>query len=81
MTTTPIDPQQWLSRDAVAKALTEEGLRTSPATLASRVTRGGSPAYRINNRVAEYQWGPTLAWRRSLLAYRGSTATDQQQPA
>jgi hypothetical protein len=74
----PTDPNTWLSRKVTARALTAAGLPTAAPTLASLVTRGGGPPFRINGRIAEYQWGPTLKWRESLLRYRGG---DQHQDA
>jgi hypothetical protein len=60
MNSIPTDPNVWLRRGAIAYALTLAGFPISEATLASMVTRGDGPPFRINNRVAEYQWGPPL---------------------
>lgn len=71
----PPSPEVWLSRDDTAEALTESGFPTSAKTLQTAATRDRSLVYRINAKRAEYQWGPTLQWRRALVQYRGGDQT------
>jgi hypothetical protein len=82
----PIDPDALLDRDQTAKALSGEGFKTSPATLATKATRGGGPPYQLYGRKPLYRWGDALAWARSrLTAPRRSTSEgdviDQAAPA
>jgi hypothetical protein len=58
----PENPDTLLSRGSGASALTAAGYRTSPATLATAVTRGNGPGYRIYGKRAIYRWGDLLAW-------------------
>lgn len=51
-----------LSRESAARALTAAGYVTSPATLATKATRGNGPAYRIFGKRAIYRWGDLMAW-------------------
>jgi hypothetical protein len=73
-----IDPDTWLRRVPAAEALTARGFRVSPATLATRVTRGGGPPFRVFNGIAQYRWGDLLAWAESRAVYRGG---DQHKAA
>lgn len=57
-----VDPDALLTREAAAAALTQAGYPTSPATLATRATRGGGPPYRVYNKRAIYRWGDLLAY-------------------
>jgi hypothetical protein len=51
-----------LFREQAAAALSEIGFRVSPATLASKASRGTGPRYvRFNGRVL-YQWRDLTAW-------------------
>ena len=81
MTQTP-DTERWFTRSELPALFEAHGVPMSSATLASRVSRGGGPPFRINSRRAEY-WGTiALEWRLSLLKYRGiAPAPDQQQAA
>lgn len=64
-----------LSREDSARALTAAGYVTSPATLATKATRGNGPAYRIFGKRAIYRWGDLLAWAEASAApSRCSTA-------
>jgi len=64
-----------LGREAGARALTAAGYVTSPATLATKATRGNGPAYRIFGKRAIYRWGDLLAWAEASAApLRRSTA-------
>jgi hypothetical protein len=57
-----------LGREAGARALTAAGYVTSPATLATKATRGNGPAYRIFGKRAIYRWGDLLAWAEASAA-------------
>jgi hypothetical protein len=64
MATTPT-PDTLLGRKQAARALTDAGYPTSPATLATKASRGGGPIYRrFGNRVL-YKWPDLLAWAES----------------
>ena len=62
MLSTIDDPDRLLGREASAQALTAAGYPTSPATLATKATRGGGPPYRIFGKRAIYRWRDLLAW-------------------
>jgi hypothetical protein len=71
----PTDPDVLLTRDAAAAALTARGFPTSPATLASLVTRGNGPEYQKYGARPLYRWGSLLDWARSKLGpVQGSTS-------
>jgi hypothetical protein len=57
-----------LTRACTAAALTEAGFPVSPATLATKATRGGGPPYQLFGRKPLYRWGAALAWARSRLS-------------
>ncbi len=62
---TSLAPHTLLCREQAARALTEAGYPTSPATLATKASRGGGPIYRrFGNRVL-YTWAELLAWAES----------------
>jgi hypothetical protein len=63
----PQDPDTLLGRRETAHALTEAGYRTSPATLATKASRGGGPLFQRWGRKPLYRWGDTLDWARSRL--------------
>jgi hypothetical protein len=63
----PKDPKALLTRDQTADALTEAGFPTSPATLATKATRGGGPPYCKFGPRALYEWGTSLQWARDRL--------------
>ena len=62
MTNIPDDPDRMLTRQVGAAALTEAGRPTSPATLATKATRGDGPPYVKFGRRVLYRWGDLLAW-------------------
>lgn len=57
-----------LSRESAARALTAAGYVTSPATLATKATRGNGPAYRIFGKRAIYRWGDLIDWAEAHTA-------------
>ncbi len=63
----PSDPDALLTRAQTAGALTESGFPTSPATLATKATRGGGPPFMLYGRVPLYRWGNSLGWARGRL--------------
>ena len=77
----PEDPNFLLSREHAARVLTEAGYVTSPATLATKATRGNGPPYRIFGKRAIYRWGDLMAWAEAntaplRCAFRGIVSTD-----
>jgi hypothetical protein len=76
----PDNPDKWLSRKGTAAALTEIGLPTSEKTLQTAATRDPTLSYRINGKVAEYQWRVVLAWRMAKVRYRGGTSAAELAP-
>jgi hypothetical protein len=73
------DDDALLRRAATAKALTEAGFQTSPATLATKASRGGGPPYRSWGRWPLYRWGDSLAWAQSRLS-RPRRSTSEANP-
>jgi hypothetical protein len=63
-----IDENALLARADAAKALTAAGFPVSPATLATKATRGGGPRYRLFGRRPLYRWGDALEWARGRLS-------------
>jgi hypothetical protein len=64
----PNDPEQWLTRERTAEALTTAGFPTSPKTLATKASRptpsAGPPCRKFGNRPL-YRWvGVKLMARR-----------------
>ena len=62
-----LSPDDLLTRQAGAKALTDEGYRTSGSTLATMVSRGGGPRYQLYSGRAIYRWSELLAWAESRV--------------
>jgi hypothetical protein len=63
----PEDPATLLTRTAAATALTDAGYPTSPATLATKASRGGGPSFRRYGRVPLYSWRDLIEWAQSRL--------------
>jgi hypothetical protein len=57
-----ISQDAWLLRDRTATELNERGFKISPASLATKATRGGGPPFRIFGKSAVYRWGDVVAW-------------------
>jgi hypothetical protein len=68
MAIVPTDPNIRLTRVAAAEALTTAGFPVSPATLATKATRGGGPPFQRFGRVPLYRWGDCLDWAHSRLS-------------
>jgi hypothetical protein len=94
MAIVPSDLNTRLRRDATAEALTAAGFPVSPATLATKATRGGGPPFQRFGRVPLYRWGDCLEWAHSRLSApmrstseadavdgRGSTSEDNPRSA
>jgi hypothetical protein len=63
-----LDQDKFFTRAQTAEALTQEGFKVSPATLATKATRGGGPPYRLFGRRPLYRWGDALEWARGRLS-------------
>jgi hypothetical protein len=80
--TNTLTPDTLLRRRALADALTTAGFPITESTLATRVTRGGGPVYRLFGRVPLYRWGDALDWAQGKLSSpRGSTSEADAQVA
>jgi hypothetical protein len=79
----PDSPDMLLGREAGARALTAAGYVTSPATLATKATRGNGPAYRIFGKRAIYRWGDLLDWAEANAAplRRSTSEVAADEPA
>jgi alkylation response protein AidB-like acyl-CoA dehydrogenase len=75
-----IHEDAYLDRIETAAALTEAGYRTSPATLATKATRGGGPPYQLYGRKPLYRWGDALEWAKARLS-RPVTNTSEARTA
>jgi hypothetical protein len=65
-----LSPTSKLTRVQCAQALREHGYPISPATLATKATRGGGPPYQLWGRKPIYTWGPSLEWAERRLSAR-----------
>jgi len=63
----PDNPDTLLRRAPAANALKAAGYDTSPATLATKASRGGGPRFRKYGRYPLYRWGDLLEWAQSRL--------------
>ena len=61
------NPEDRLTREAAARALTEAGYPTRGSTLATKVSRGGGPLYQLYSGRAIYRWSDLLAWAESRV--------------
>lgn len=57
-----ISPDTLLTRVKTAEALTAAGFPVSPATLATKATRGGGPAFSKFGPRVLYRWCGALEW-------------------
>jgi hypothetical protein len=78
-----ISDKSFLTRNATADALTEAGFPMSPATLATKATRGGGPPFRRFGRRPLYKWGDALRWAKSRLSplIANTSELAQSEPA
>ena len=79
----PESPDAQLRREPMARALTAAGYPTSPATLATKATRGGGLPFRCFGRVPIYRWGDAIAWAESRMSLprRSTSEADTQHAA
>jgi hypothetical protein len=77
------NPDDRVTREAGAKALTDAGYPTSPSTLATKVSRGRGPRYRLYSGRAIYVWSDLLAWAESCVTEprRSSSEADARRVA
>ena len=75
----PDDPDTRLTRYAAAAALSEAGFPVSPATLATKATRGGGPPFQKFGPRPLYRWGDAIQWARTKLG-PVVTSTSQLDP-
>ena len=61
-------PDTLLTRDALAKKLTEHGYPVKAKTLATKASRGGGPQYQLFGRKPLYRWGDGLDWAMGRLS-------------
>jgi hypothetical protein len=57
-----LTPETRLPRGQCAQALTQAGFPITPATLATKASRGGGPEYEVFGRTAFYVWGKAFRW-------------------
>jgi hypothetical protein len=60
-------PDDLLTREQVAAALTAMGYLIREKTLATKASRGGGPSYNVFNRRALYRWADALAWAKAQM--------------
>jgi hypothetical protein len=65
-------------RESAAKFLTEQGLPTSPATLATLASRGGGPSYAVYGRRAIYSEADLIDWAIKRLGKPAATFSEHQ---
>jgi hypothetical protein len=70
-------PDDLLTRDAVATALTGVGFPISSATLATKATRGGGPPFSNFGRRTLYRWGDALGWAEGKLSKPISSTSER----
>ncbi len=68
MSSTPIDPNAKLTRQATADALTAAGYPLTKKALDTMATRGGGPFYRLFGRKPLYRWGDALQWAENRMS-------------
>jgi hypothetical protein len=61
-------------------ALTAVGFPVRPATLATKATRGGGPAFRLFGKKPLYRWGDALDWARSRLSAPRRSTSEKLPP-
>lgn len=79
-TSIPTNPDALLTRDQNAAALTEAGYPITTATLATKATRGGGPAYQLFGKKPLYRWGVSLAWAQSRLSAPRRSTSEVDNP-
>jgi hypothetical protein len=79
-TAIPDDPNQLLTREIVAAALTDAGFPVKAKTLATKATRGGGPPFRRFGCRPLYRWGDALAWAEARLSPPMRTTSEADAP-
>jgi hypothetical protein len=79
MTAIPDDPEALLTARQLSAALAEAGYRIAPATLNTRVSRGGGPPYQKWNVTRLYRWGASLAWAQGCLSKPARTSAEHRR--
>jgi len=63
-----LSPDDRLTRQQLAKALSEAGFQTAASTLATLATRGGGPVFQKFGRRPLYRWADGLEWAQERLS-------------
>ena len=74
------NPDDQVTRDAGAAALTAAGYPTAPATLATKACRGGGPPYRVYSGRALYRWSDLLAWAEARTSAPRRSTSEADAP-
>ncbi len=62
------NPDDFLTREATAAALTACGFPVKAKTLATKASRGGGPIFRTFGSRVLYRWGDALDWAENRLS-------------
>jgi hypothetical protein len=73
------DPEDLLTREQTAAALTRNGYRVKEKTLATKASRGGGPPYHLFNGRAVYRWSSVLAWAQGSMGTPRNAARGHSQ--
>jgi hypothetical protein len=73
-------PDAYLSREELAKALGERGLPVTVSTLTTWASRGHGPPCVHWGRLARYRWRDALAWAMARIHGEGISSDDAEQP-
>lgn len=77
-----VPDDKWLSRKEAAELLTELGLKTSPATLATWFTRrSDGPPVEHFGRFAKYRAGPLRQWAFSQITKPRRSSSESREAA
>jgi len=69
------NPEDLLTRDETAVALTAAGYPIRSATLGTLVTRGGGPLFRRFGSRSLYRWGDALDWAENRKQPNGAASS------
>ncbi|MGO9432559.1 hypothetical protein [Rhodoblastus sp.] len=69
-------PDARLTRQELAKALTEAGYPISHSTLASMATRGGGPLFQHWGSKPIYAWAEAVAWAEARISRPVTTTAE-----
>jgi hypothetical protein len=78
----PDSPQleDLLTRELTAKNLNQVGFPISPKTLATMVSRGGGPPYRLFGSRPLYRWRDVLEWAEGRMTEPRRTSSEADWP-